>query len=92
MEKTINELLVLEKILKSRLGQLTEIQGKSARRFLWEDSKKVEEPTYDIKLVDKKIVKINNALLTIEAAIKQSNAMTKASVSIDADELLSPIE
>jgi hypothetical protein len=56
------------------------------------DDKKVVEPKYDVKLVDKKITQLETFLFHSDAAIKDSNATTTVEIDYDADKLLSPIE
>ena len=95
MERTVNELLVIQKSLKVRLAQLQTMESESTKRSRWmisDQKEKIEEPTYDIKKVDQKIVKINNALLGIDAKIKESNSRTRIDCDINVDELMSAIE
>lgn len=88
---TINMVLAMEKSLRERLGQLNELKTQSARRTYFEAEKR-EEPTYDIKLVDKKITAINKALFEINHKVKASNAKTEVEVNLDYDSLVSEIE
>jgi hypothetical protein len=89
--KTVNLLLAMEKSLRERLGQLNELKNQSARYTLFDDNKK-ELPTYDIKMVDKKITLINKALFTINHKIKESNAKTVVDIDLDYDSLVSELE
>lgn len=89
---TVNKLLAMEKSLRERLGQLNELKNQSARETFWMKEEKTEKPTYDIKMVDKKIASINKALFEINHTIKESNAKTQVEVSMNYDELVSPIE
>jgi uncharacterized protein (DUF3084 family) len=95
MEATINSLLAMQKHLQARRSQLDELKNNSSRRTRWmmSDAKeKVEEPTYDVKLVDKKLVQINRALFEIDRKIKEVNAITKIDIAIDFDTLMSEIQ
>jgi len=92
MEQTVNGLLSMSKSLRTRLNQLDDLKGRVATRTRWSEPNKVDEPTYDVKDVDKKIVKINNALFKIDQVIKHSNAITKVEVDVDYDELTSSLD
>jgi hypothetical protein len=92
-QHSINALLSMQKALRSRLSQLNELKNQSTSRTTsWRgEDKTVQEPLYDVKLIDKKIVKINNALFKIDHKIKESNAKTMMEVNIDFDDLTSEI-
>lgn len=90
--ETVNALLAMSKSLRQRQTQLNELKNKCATITMWGEKDKTEEPVYDVKDVDKKIVKINNALFKIDTAIKASNAMTKVDVDVDYDDLTSSLD
>lgn len=92
MQVTINKLLAMEKSLRERLNQLNELKSQSSRRTIWDTDNKREEPTYDIKAVDKKITAINKALFEINHSIKESNAKTTLNIDVDYNSLVSEIE
>jgi len=92
MVLTVSALLSMEKSLRSRLSQLNELKGEISKRTLWREPSKVEEPTYSIKDVDKKITKINKALFFIDQKVKESNATTKVDMDINYDDLVSELE
>jgi len=93
MEYSINMLLCLEKNLKQRLAQLRSLESESAKETSWMEPNKVEKPTYDIKMVDRKIVNINKALFQIDMKVKESNAVTKIEMkNFDYDGLMSAID
>ena len=95
MQQTVNYLLAMEKSLRERLAQLKALENEVTKTTFWNlgsDKEKREEPTYDIKLVDKKILGINKALFEINHKIKESNARTLVDVTFDYDNLISPIE
>lgn len=74
--KTINEWLVIKKVLAERKSDL----------------KTIREPQYDTKAIDRRVTEIQNAELAVDAAIKQSNAIQIISVNVDVEKLLSPME
>lgn len=88
---TVNYLLAMEKSLRERLSQLNELKTQSARRTYFENDKR-EEPTYDIKAVDKKITAINRALFELNHKVKESNAKTVVDVDVNYDYLVSELE
>jgi len=93
---SINALLSMEKSLKQRVHQLNELKNQSTSRTRYygmeQEEKRVEEPTYDVKDVDRKIVELNKALFNIDQTIKESNAKVKVDIDIDYDSLVSPLE
>jgi len=96
-EHSVNALLSMQKALIQRRSQLNEIKNESTKKISYfhlenENVQKREEPTYDIKKVDRKIVSINNALFSIDQKIKESNARTMVSIEIDYNSLASEIE
>ena len=92
---TINELLSMQKALVARRQQLVELRNSCTQRTIYasfgDRQGRTEEPTYDIKQVDKKVTQINNALFKIDAKIKASNAVTAIEVDIDFDALSAEI-
>jgi len=90
---SISAMLVLEKNLRGRLKELGELKNNVSRRVVWAGSDKVEEPTYDVKDVDKKMVEIHKALFKINQRIKEVNAKTMvAADDIDYDALMEAIK
>jgi len=94
---TINEALVLVKALRGRMNELREIRNVSlvSRRYLaGEEMREVVEPRYDMKTLDKMIVRIENFLLKLDAKIKQTNALTMLDgvSEEEAEKLMEPIE
>ena len=91
-EFTVNSLLAMEKSLRDRRNQLNALAGESTRRTRYfGEQDKVEEPTYDIKLIDKKITAINRALFRIDATVKESNAKTRVTIDVNYDDLTSEL-
>ncbi len=92
MEMTVSKLLEMQKALKERKKQLEELLKETSCEVTWRDSsQKEKKPVYSTVKVDEKLVKINNALFEVAAEIKQINAQTKVSVSVDFVDLMSPI-
>ena len=93
---TINSLLCHQKSLKQRKQELDSIRSGTTnrtRRIGIDKSEVIDEPLYDIKKVDKKIVQINKALLKIDEEVKRSNAQTTVELNnIDFDNLMSEID
>jgi hypothetical protein len=93
---TVNELLAMQKALKTRLNQLIELKNSTVSRTRYisheAGTERIDEPTYSIKNVDKKVVDINNALFRIDKIIKTSNAKTEVQIDIDYDKLSTEIE
>lgn len=93
-EFTINTLLCLEKSLKARAAQLKEMEVENSKRTRWMDSNKIEEPAYDVKRIDAKLVMLTKALFNIDMKIKETNARTKVEMDDDFnfDDLMSAID
>ena len=89
--ETISGLLSMQKALSQRKAQLESVKSSctSLTRYGIGENQRTEEPTYDIKEVDKKIVKINNSLFQIDKKIKDVNARTEVSIDINFDDLMS---
>ena len=93
MAMTVNEAMVMAKALRGRLGELSSLRSQCATRdTYYGDKNKVVEPMYDMKVLDRKCVEIENALLEIDTKIKQSNAITKIDTGVDVKILLAPLE
>jgi len=91
---SVNALLSMQKALVQRRQQLNDVKNSATSRSRYFDRSeqtRVDEPTYDIKAVDKKIVNINNALFHIDQKIKESNAKTMIEINIDYESLASEI-
>jgi hypothetical protein len=97
MELTVNELMVLMKKVRERHSALQSIASSVAtKETYYSDRSPVKsiEPQYDLKAMDKRVVELDNFLYLAEAAIKQSNAVTKIKVPGDysVEGLLRPLE
>jgi len=98
MNKSINEWMVIKKMLSERRGDLKQLRQASAvkslitQRYGEDVTETKNELQYDTKLVDRRIVEIQNADMLIDSAIKQSNAVIKVELPVDVDQLLSPME
>jgi hypothetical protein len=83
MKETISTMLVMEKNLRGRLNELSSLASSSTTRSSWGDSARIDEPTYDVKKLDKKCSDIRKALFMIDKEIKIANS--KITVDIDVD-------
>jgi hypothetical protein len=98
MEKSINEWMVVKKVLTERRLDLKRLREASAvdQKVVHTYGEKISETTntakYDVRVLDKRIVEMQNADLAIESAIKQSNATTRLAIAVDVDSLLLPVE
>lgn len=98
MRKTINEFMVTKKVLIERvmdlkaLRQQTAVEKHTTQRYGETATEIVSEAKYDTKLLDRRITEIQNALLLVDSAIKQSNASVQIELAVDIDRLLSPME
>ena len=98
MNKSINEWMVIKKMLSERRGDLKQLRQTSAvkslitQRYGEDVTETKNEQQYDTKLLDRRIVEIQNADMLIDSAIKQSNAVIKVELPVDVDQLLSPME
>ena len=80
---TISKSLTLQKAIRSRISTLSELRSKvSTEEYFYRgpEINKEIKPTYDIKLLDQKIVELEKALFEIDAAIKDSNSKTEIPV------------
>ena len=92
---TINEALVLQKAVRERINELKPLRQAVANResFLFaREEKKVIEPQYDVKAVDRKIAELERFLLRTDTAIKRSNATATIQLDFDVDKLLDSIQ
>lgn len=96
--KTINEWLVIKKVLSERKNDLknirtqTAVKTKTMQRYGDNSTEETTEPQYDTKAIDRRVTEIQNADLAIDAAIKQSNAKVELAINVDVEKLLSPME
>lgn len=94
MKMTINESMVLCKAIRGRIAELSSIRAAVSTRetlYYGNDNKRVVDPQYDVKAVDRKIVELQNFLLNTESKIKQSNAIIMIEVEADINNLLAPL-
>ena len=92
-DKTINEVLVLMKVIRERIKDLKELRLKtSVKEVYYSTTEKTIEPQYSIRELDKKITGLQNFLFIADSTIKMSNARVLISLEIDMDELLKPLE
>ena len=92
MKETISTLLVMEKNLRNRLTEVSNLVQSSTSRSVWTESDRIDEPTYDIKKLDKKCSDIRKALFKINNEIKKANAKVEIELDVDYDELMDAIQ
>lgn len=92
MKVTVNEAMVLAKAIRGRYAELSSLRSQSStRETFFSEPKKIIEPVYDVKVLDKKCVELENFLLSIDTKIKQSNAVTHIEFDGDVKVLMSPL-
>ncbi len=94
---TINELMSLMKTIRERVNSLKGLRQQVSilTRYNYANTGEVqraEEPQYDVKKVDKKIMELENFLFKADSRIKTANARTVVELDIDVDLLLLPLE
>ena len=88
---TINEALVMSKVLRERMNELAMLRnaGTHERRVIMDGKmQEINQPRYDMRELDKQIVKIRNFLLKTETKIKQANANTQIAMEESEGEAL----
>jgi len=92
---TVNEAMVLAKAVRGRYAELSSMRSANLTRETYyataNEPKRVVEPTYDVKDIDRRCVELENFLLQVESKIKQSNAMTTIEIDADVKILLAPL-
>ena len=91
--RTVNELLGIMDALRRRVSELKELRKEVAvKDTYYGNTERSRDPQYSVRLVDKKVVELQNFLLKADSAIKQSNAATTVNIEVDVEALLSPLE
>jgi len=93
---TINELMALMKTVRERVNSLKSLRQQVAvkERRMWKASGEIEsidEPQYDVKAVDRKIMELENFLFRADSKIKTANAKTQVDLDVDIEALLLPL-
>lgn len=92
-KETVSTWLSMTGSLRSRLSELKSLKESLTHRTrFYGEPERVEEPTYDIKMVDRMCTDLQNALFRIDRAIKQSNATVQIDLAVDYESLMRPIE
>lgn len=75
---TLNEGLTFIKLLKQRHAELSRLQQQNAKKstHYYAENPIVDEPTYDVKELDKKINNLASEIRHLDSAIKKTNAIT----------------
>jgi len=94
---TINELMALMKTVRERVSSLKSLRQQVAvkEQRMWKTSGEIESvdvPQYDVKVVDKKIMELENFLFRADSKIKTANARTVVELDVDVEALLLPLE
>lgn len=93
---TINEALIYKKTLDQRHAELITFRGdnkdKERRYYGPNDKEVIKEPTYDVKVLDRRIVTLTKEQRRLELAIKQTNATTQVIGWEPDDSVLDAIE
>ena len=92
---TVNAGLSLIKTLKQRHGELVGLRGENKSRNRYRQAgvpDEVEEPTYDMKLIDTKVVALAKEIRLLDAAIKETNAKTEIDGFTHDESVLSAIQ
>lgn len=93
MQKTVNEIMCLQKAVRERLAELQQLRNQVSITETYYGAKdRVVEANYNVKDVDKKIVELRNFLLEVDSKIKQSNAVTMIEIIYDINTLLTPLQ
>lgn len=92
--QSINAWLSMKNSLQARLAEVKAMKSEASTRRIsrYDGKEEITEPTYDIKVIDKKCAQLTTALFKIDRAIKETNASTKVELDVDYDALVSPIE
>jgi hypothetical protein len=93
---TVNALLELMKVVRERIGRYKALQKDIATKEKWAerisgDFVKDTLLQYDPKIIDSKISEYENFLFLAASAIKESNAKTEVSYTVDVNSLLAPL-
>lgn len=95
---TINEAMVLIKAVRERIQDLKQVRlsvvvkSRTRRNYGTEIIEEENEPQYDAKVIDRKIVELQNFIFLADAKIKQANAKTEIDLNIDVGTLLASLE
>jgi len=95
MEKmSINAALSMKASLASRLSELKGMKSEASHRttYKYADKEETTEPTYDIKVIDRKCAELTTALFMLDKSIKQANASVKIEIDVNYADLMKPIE
>ena len=82
------------KAVRERLNGLKTLRNQVSTRdsYLYgREEKKVVEPQYNVKDVDKKITELETFIFMADAKIKQANAITNIDIEANVGTLLAPL-
>jgi hypothetical protein len=90
---TINKALVLGKVIRERMNDLKQLRSNvsTKRTSLFGERQDVVEPTYDIKELDKQILKLQKMAFELESTIKEQNNITMVEFRYEDSDLFTSI-
>lgn len=89
---TINKALVLGKVIRERMNDLKGLRTQVAVKKTWmgtPERGEVVEPTYDVKELDKAILKLQQMAFELESSVKEMNNTTYITFNHDEGDLFS---
>lgn len=93
MKNTVSAWINTQNMLQQRYQELIKLRSETSTvKHYYGDTLHDIVPTYDVKMVDKLISELSQAINVIKIAIKDSNSITKIDIEADAKTLLRPIE
>jgi hypothetical protein len=96
MKITLNKALALDKMLRERLNDMKRLRSEASfiktSTYLSRDLEEKQEPTYDIKMLDKRATMLQTAIFELDAGVKEANAKTEIEIEVNIPFLLSPLE
>jgi hypothetical protein len=90
MTITLNKALTLGKVIRERINDLKGLRTQVATRKSWlgqPERGELTEPTYDIKEMDKSILKLQKMAFELESLIKEQNNLVKVSFDYNEDDI-----
>lgn len=94
---TISELMTLMKTIRERISSLKGLRSEvsTETKNKWRVSSEIASeviPKFDVKIVDKKIMELENFLFRADSKIKIVNSKTVVDYEVDVEKLLNPLD
>lgn len=86
----ISEALSWKKVLTQRHAELVRLRDANSNQTRYRipgQADQIEEPLYDVKLLDKRVTLIAREIRLVDESIKRTNAKTEVDVTRDEDVL-----